>query len=211
MRTNVPSTHQWLVVLPSVIVLGACDRADRDTAAIDTKADTIAARAESGAKRLDTALGTLTREYTPGELIGFVNAANDAEMEIGELARQKATDPQVRAFAQRIVSEHRALKTEAEAVARQLSVTPTMPEADENLPEDHQAGMRDLSAKAKGREFDEAFLEHEIRMHRKVVDEVKDELSRKPAAALRTYLEKAQAGLEAHLKTAEELEKKFGT
>jgi putative membrane protein len=126
------------------------------------------------------------------------------------MAQTKATDPQVRAFARRIVGEHQALKTEVTNTAKQGNITPAMPDDDEDLTKDHQDGMRDLNGKAKGKEFDEAFLEHEIKMHKKVLDEVDDALGRNRNPEIRPLLEKARTGLSAHLKAAEDLEKKFG-
>jgi putative membrane protein len=194
-----------LAIVATAALLGACNRGDRETAMaeIDTALDTARAR-------LDTAVGRLGREYSDAELTGFVNAFNDAEVEVGQLAMSMATDAQVKAFASQIVRDHRALKADVNRTVQQLSVTPTVPEDDENLAEDHQAGMRDLRAKAKGAEFDEAFLEHEIRMHRKVLDEVKDAIGRSQSADMRSLLEKARDGIQGHLTMAEELEKKFG-
>jgi putative membrane protein len=194
-----------LAIVAAAAILGACDRGDRETAMaeIDTAVD--AARAQ-----VDTAIGRLaSREYSDAELTGFINAFNDAEVEVGQLATSMATDAQVKAFAQRIVREHRALKTDVNRAAQQLNLTPAIPEDDEDLAEDHQAGMRDLRAKAKGAEFDEAFLEHEIRMHRKVLDEVRDAAGRSQSADMRALLEKARDGIQSHLTAAEELEKKF--
>jgi putative membrane protein len=194
-----------LAIVATAALLGACNRGDRETAMaeIDTALDTARAR-------LDTAVGRLGREYSDAELTGFVNAFNDAEVEVGQLAMSMATDAQVKAFASHIVRDHRALKADVNRTVQQLNVTPTVPEDDENLAEDHQAGMRDLRAKAKGAEFDEAFLEHEIRMHRKVLDEVKDAIGRSQSADMRSLLEKARDGIQGHLTMAEELEKKFG-
>jgi putative membrane protein len=195
-----------LAIVATAAILGGCDRGDRETAMaeIDTAAD--AARAQ-----VDTAVGRLaSREYSDAELTGFINAFNDAEVEVGQLATSMATDAQVKAFAQRIVREHRALKTDVNRAAQQLNLTPAIPADDEDLAEDHQEGMRDLRAKAKGAEFDEAFLEHEIRMHRKVLDEVRDAAGRSQSAEMRTLLEKARDGIQGHLTAAEELEKKFG-
>ena len=194
-----------LAIVAMAASLGACNRGDRETAMaeMDSALDTAKAR-------LDTAVGRLGREYSDAELTGFINAFNDVEVEVGQLAMSKATDAQVKAFASQIVRDHRALKTDVNRTVQQLNVTPTVPENDENLAEDHQAGMRDLRAKAKGAEFDEAFLEHEIRMHRKVLDEVRDAIGRSQSAELRTLLEKARDGIQGHLTRAEELEKKFG-
>jgi putative membrane protein len=198
--------HLRAVAIVAIVAsLGACNRGDRERAVaeMDTALDTARAR-------LDTAVGRVGREYSDAELTGFINAFNDAEVEIGQLATSKATDPEVKAFASQIVRDHRALKADINRTAQQLNLTPTVPEDDEDLAKDHQAGMRDLRAKAKGAEFDEAFLEHEIRMHRKVLDEVRDAIGRSQSVDMRTLLEKARDGIQGHLTRAEELEKKFG-
>jgi putative membrane protein len=190
----------------AAVLLGGCQRGDR--AEVDT---TLGRVGEAVTTAVDTVAGRLGgQEYTNAELVGFVNTYNDAEVEIGQLAQTKATDPQVRDFARRIVGEHRALKTEVMNAAQRLNLTPTMPTADENLPEDHQAGMRDLNALAKGRDFDRAFVRHEVRMHKKVLDEVEDALRGNRNQEIRPVLERARDGIRAHLTTAEELEKKLG-
>lgn len=204
------SRYGRLALAAALAVFGACDRGDRadvDTA-LGRAGDTLGAR--TGAV-VDTVAGRVAgREYSNAELSGFLNAYNDAEVEVGRLASEKATDAQVRSFAQRIVTEHRALKTEVTNTAQRLNLTPAAPEDDEDLREDHQEGMRDLRDKARGREWDEAFLEHEIAMHKKVLDEVEDALGRNRNQELRTLLERARTGLQAHLRAAEELERKFG-
>jgi putative membrane protein len=200
-----------------VTALGACTSGERDRAAAEV--DTAAGQIGEAAGRAGSALGTAVdsvagriagREYTNGELVGFINGYNDAEIEIGGLARTKATDPEVRQFAQRIVTEHRALKTEATSTARRLNITPVMPAADEGLQGDHREGMRDFNQRARGSEFDEAFVEHEVRMHRNVLDEIEDALGRKRNEEIRPLLERARDGVRGHLTRAEELEKKFG-
>jgi putative membrane protein len=194
-----------LAIVATAAWLGACDRGDRETAMAEMDSALDTARA-----RFDTAVGRLGREYSDAELTGFVNAFNDAEVEVGQLATTRATDAEVKAFASQIVRDHRALKADVNRAVQQLNIAPTVPEDDENLAEDHQAGMRDLREKAKGGEFDEAFVEHEIRMHRKVLDEVKDAINRSQSVEMRTLLEKARDAIQAHLTKAEELEKKFG-
>jgi putative membrane protein len=209
MKNNRRIAHALMAVTAAVgiVLLGACNRADR--AEVDTAAGRVG---DAVATAVDTVAGRIGgQEYTNAELVGFVNAYNDAEVEIGQLAQTKATDTQVRDFARRIVTEHRALKTEVTNAAQGLNLTPTMPTADENLPEDHQAGLRDLNALAKGRDFDRAFVKHEVKMHKKVLDEVEDALRRNRNQEIRPVLEKARDGLRAHLTTAEELERKLGT
>jgi putative membrane protein len=207
MREALMLPNRLLAALLSAALLGACNRGERATADTAMGGDTGGAMA-AGA---DTAAGRVAgREYTNAELVAFVNAYNDAEVEVGKMAQTKATDAQVRAFARRIVGEHQALKTEVTSTAKQANITPAMPEDDEDLMKDHQDGMRDLNGKAKGKEFDEAFLEHEIKMHKKVLDEIDDTLGRNRNPEIRPLLEKARTGVNAHLQAAQELEKKFG-
>jgi putative membrane protein len=191
----------------AALAVAACSRADR------AEVDTAVSRAgEVVAAAADTIAGRVGgQEYTNSELVGFINAYNDAEIEIGQMAQTKATDPQVRDFARRIVDEHRGLKTEVTNAAQRLNLTPTVPTADEGLRQDHQTGMRDLTARARGREFDKAFVEHEIKMHKKVLDEVEDALARNRNQEIRPALEKARDGLRAHVTTLETLAKKFNT
>ncbi len=68
--------------------------------------------------------------------------------------------------------------------------------------------MRELNEKASGKPFDEAFLEHEIRMHKVVLDEIEDTLGRNRNPELKPVLEKARDGIKARLTRAEELEKR---
>jgi len=187
-------------------MIGACGRGDRETAMaeLETAFDTTRARAETAAG----ALGT--REYSDAELIGLVRALDDTEIEVGRLGMSLATDPQVKSFATRIVREHRELKAETDSVAYQLELDPVLPEDDEDLVDDHRAAMRDLRTKAQGDEFDEAFLEHQIAMHRKLIDEVRDAAERSQDPTLRALLAKTRDGMAEHLSAAEGLEKRFG-
>lgn len=195
-----------LVIIAIAATIASCDRRDRETAMaeLDTALDTARARTESAAGVL------VAREYSDAELIGLVRALDDTEIEVGRLGMSLATDPQVKSFATRIVREHRALKAETDSIAYQLELDPVLPEDDEDLVDDHREAMRDLRTKAQGDEFDEAFLEHQIAMHRKLIDEVRDAAERRKDPALRALLEKTRDGMAEHLSAAEALEKRFG-
>ena len=191
----------------TVLFVGACDREDR------AQADSIVERAGQAIGAAgDTIAGRIRgREYSNVEMLGLINLVNDAEVEMGTMAAAKATDPAVRTFAQRLIADHRALKAKVDSSSRGLAVTPAAPSDDEDIAEDHQKAMQELTAQAKGREFDENFVEHEVRIHRKILDEIEDAIEGNNNPEIRALLEQARAGVQAHLTTAEELEKKFGT
>ena len=185
-------------------LLSACSRdaGDKVDSGLTKAVEAIGAATDSAAGRLAGA------EYTNAQLSAFINTYNDAEIEMGQMAQTKATDPEVRTFAQSLVTEHRALKTEVTSTAQRLGVTPAVEADIENITERHQEAMRELGEKAAGKPFDEAFLEHEIRMHKAVLDEIEDSLGRNRNPELKALLEKARDGIKAHLTKAEELEKK---
>ena len=204
MRSSRQAVHAVLA-LTVVAAFGACDREDR--ADVDTA---LAKAGDAVGGVVDSAAGRLGgRGFSNAELLGFINAYNDAEIEIGEMAQPKATDAQVRAFAQRIVGEHRALKTEVTSTAQRLNLSATAPEDDEDVREEHEEGMRALRDQARGREFDQRFIEHEIAMHKRVLDEIEDALEGNRNTEIRPLLEQARTGIRAHLTAAEALDKKF--
>ena len=199
-------TRRALAIFSAALVVAGCDRGDR--AEVDTA---LANAVEAIGAATDSAAGRLAgREYTNAEFAAFINIYNDAEIEVGQMAQSKATDPEVREFARRIVTEHRALKTEMTNTVQRLTITPAIAADDEALTEEHQEGMKDLNGRARGAEFDEAFLEHEISMHKRVLDAIEDALDQNRNAELQPLLVKARDGIRAHLTKAEELEKKFG-
>ena len=201
-----PGTRWGLATVAAVAgtLLTACsgDTGDKVDSGLTKAVEAIGAATDSAAGRLAGA------EYTNAQLTAFLNTYNDAEIEMGQMAQSKATDPEVRSFAQSLVTEHRALKTEVSSTAQRVGVTPALEADIENVTERHQEAMQELNAKAAGRPFDEAFLEHEIRMHKAVLDEIEDSLGRNRNPELKPLLEKARDGIKAHLAKAEELEKK---
>lgn len=199
-------TRRTLAILSAALVVAACardDRADVDTA-LANAVEAIGAATDSAAGRL------AGREYTNAEFAAFINVYNDAEIEMGQMAQSKATDPAVREFARDLVTAHRALKTEVTNAATQANVTPSIAADDEALTEEHQDGMKDLNGRARGADFDEAFLEHEISMHKRVLDAIEDALDDNRNTELQPVLVKARDGIRAHLTRAEELEKRIG-
>ena len=203
---HMTGTRTGLAIIPAVAValLAACERGagDKVDSGLTKAVEALGAATDSAAGRLAGA------EYTNAQLTAFINTYNDAEIEMGQMAQSKATDPEVRTFAQSLVTEHRALKTEVTSTAQRLSVTPAVEGDIENVTERHQEAMQALNAKERGKPFDEAFLEHEIRMHKAVLDEIEDSLGRNRNPELKSLLEKARDGIRAHLTKAEELETK---
>ena len=192
--------HTLLATIAFGALLVACSKKDSDTGAMDTTpgASAAASPAPSGG------------EYTPGEMLGILKTVSEGDIESGALAQTKATDAQVKQLAARLAADHQAMKQDIDELSAKLSLTPTMPKHDGDIGEDHREAMGKLNSKAAGREWDEKYLEHEISMHKKAVDETEEAAKKEQNPEMKAMLEKALAGLKGHLEAAQRLEKKFG-
>jgi len=141
-------------------------------------------------------------------IVAIFDAANTADMETGALAEQRAASKEVRDFGAMLVRDHRMVRQQGRDLAAKLGVTPTPPKDDQSA-RDHAAAMARLRT-LHGAEFDRAFLQHEAAFHQAVIDAVTTTLL--PAIQnpeLKALVEKVAPAFQAHLKMAQELERKI--
>lgn len=215
----------------ALVTLGACKDKTPDTDTLATAgASTGATTAAVGA----TTATMPTMAYADSSFVQWLDGANATELESIKLGREKATDPQVKAFASELSKEHQQLRTEVSGLAKKLNVslphTSMAKKADSAGGTSHasarsdsaHAGMasdfyresqeklNDLRSKPKGKEFDEAWLEAQRDMHKDAIDKIEDALGKTQNADLKTTLQKALDGMKKHQAKADSLEKKFG-
>src|SRR4051812_24650787 len=90
-------------------------------------------------------------------------AGGMAEVELGKLAADKATSPDVKAFGQRMVDDHSKANDELKALASQKGMT--LPSA----PEPAHKAMQDRLSKLTGAAFDKAYMQEMVKDHDKDV------------------------------------------
>lgn len=103
-------------------------------------------------------------------IVAIFDAANSYDMETGALAAKKARSSEVREYGAMLVRDHRHVRTLGRDLAKSLNVTPTPPK-DFPLAKAHADAMRNLQ-KAAARDFDRAFLAHEVAFHSAVIDAI---------------------------------------
>lgn len=197
-----PNTRQLAVSLVVIAAVAACDRGDR------ADIDTGLARVGSAVSGAADSVGSLIkgREYNTAELLGVISAHADHQIELGQLAQPKATDPQVRTFAETIVREHRALKTEITSAAQQANATPTALGDDSDMRRELQEALRELRDEPKGKEFDKEFVEHQVERHRSVLADLDGAIDGNRNTEIRPLLERVRTAVRAHLTAAEQLD-----
>jgi putative membrane protein len=107
-------------------------------------------------------------------IVAIFDAANTADIETGELAMKKGTTPEVRDFGAMLARDHKAVRQLGRDLAKKLGVKPTPPKEDDGA-KNHAAAMKQLNG-VSGKEFDKAFLEHEVGYHAAVIGAVEKTL-----------------------------------
>ena len=129
----------------------------------------------------------------------FIEKAAKSGMEevaISRVAVERATNPQVREFAQMMVSDHTGANTELTTLA--MSKNLTLPVKDINVEKWEKRS-------AKG--FDEEYMEKMVSDHKDAVDLFEKEAKKGDDADLMNFAAKTLPSLTAHLAKAQDLKK----
>jgi len=152
------------------------------------------------------ALGLLSAqamaELSSADKTFMEKAAQDglAEVQLGQLAEQKAASPKVKQFAERMVTDHSKANQDLQQVAKQLNVTlPAQPDAED------LATAQKLRTES-GAKFDEAYMKDMVSDHRQDIDEFKKEAQSGQDPAVKNFAQKYVPVLEQHLTLAEAAE-----
>jgi putative membrane protein len=120
-----------------------------------------------------------------------------AEVELGQLASQKAQSDQVKQFAQRMVQDHGKANDELKSLAQQKNITlPT------ELDAKHKA-THDRLSKLSGAQFDRAYMQDMLQDHRKDVNEFRKESQSGRDPEVKAWAAKTLPTLEEHLTLAQ--------
>jgi putative membrane protein len=189
----------------------ACKPAtDRTTGAVGTPRDTSPAGAPAP---LPAETGTAGRAgagtLSDANIVALLDEANKADSAAGALARSKATNADVKAFAQLMITEHHLLRSKGQELATKLNLTP-QPPANDPVQAAASAEMSALKAAPKGAQFDKTYIDQEVTIHKAVLDLAEQAHATTQNAELKQLIETAKPYLERHRDRAEALQKKLG-
>ncbi len=132
----------------------------------------------------------------------MTHAAADgmAEIQMGQMAVQKSSDPKVKELAQRIVDDHTAANAKLRTLAQQKQVT--LPTAPMKEAQDKAATMNSMD----GAKFDQAWAAAMVDDHQKGVKMFSEEATRTQDADVQTFAKATLPTLKTHLKMAQQLQ-----
>lgn len=135
--------------------------------------------------------------------------AGQIDIQAAQQALKKTKNKQVRAFAEEMVRDHKAVNVKALALVKKLKVTPEDNSTSQSLSK-QAADKRAELAKLSGRAFDKAYIDNEVAFHKTVNDALQNTLI--PQASnpeLKDLLTTALKIFQGHQQHAEQVAAKF--
>ncbi len=126
------------------------------------------------------------------------------EVELGRLAAQKASSADVKAFGQRMVTDHSKANQQLMDLASSKGIT-----LSKTLSADKQK-ERDRFASLSGAEFDRMYMSHMLKDHKKDVSEFEKESQKATDTGVRSFAQTTLPVLREHLTLAQSTATKVG-
>ncbi|MCU1311325.1 MAG: outer membrane protein [Candidatus Angelobacter sp.] len=128
-----------------------------------------------------------------------MNAAKGgkAEVELGNLAAQNASNPAVKQFGQRMVSDHTQANNRLQQIAQQKGMS--LPD---DLPDDAKQ-LKDRLTQEKGVQFDRTYMQNMVQDHQKDVAEFQQEADQGQDPEIKNFAATTLPVLKQHLQLAQ--------
>jgi putative membrane protein len=136
----------------------------------------------------------------------LIDAAGDsmAEIELGRLAQERATSPDVKSFGSRMVDDHTKASEQLKSLASAKAV-----KLPEEVPAKHKTHINRLSS-LSGAEFDRAYARHMVMDHQKAVAMFQKASNGAKSEEVKQFAATNLPTLKEHLQMAQDLNRKAG-
>ncbi|HVS94625.1 MAG TPA: DUF4142 domain-containing protein [Mucilaginibacter sp.] len=186
----------------SAAIFSACHNPDQHW---DSKssADTLNNMKDSIADSSKGITRSLVMKVNKDDAKFAVEAANGglAEVELGQLAQQKAADQQVKNFGAMMVTDHAKANDQMKAIAKNKGISlPATPGNEE------QKVKTELSSKS-GKKFDKAYVQLMIEDHKEDIQKFKDAIKNVKDPDLKAFATNTLPVLQKHLNSIEKIDK----
>jgi putative membrane protein len=181
-----------LITVAVLVLHAGCERRDG------------AREAEEAARARDpnaTALAGLTG----ANILAMFERANATDSAAGALAVTKATSSELRTFAAQMVRDHHAMRREGERAARRLRITPEPPSGYRGA-ERADSILAFLEGVQRGRDFDKAYIDHEVAFHLDFLELVTSAMEHVREAEVQAYIQRLAPLLRDHLDQVQTLQ-----
>jgi len=168
----------------------------------NSSANEAASQTKSGSAMSSSQTGSATSGKLSASDRQFLNKAaqgGKAEVELGQLAQQKASSDDVKKFGERMVTDHSKANDQLQQLASQKGIT---------LPD--KLNAKDQATKARleklsGKQFDQAYMRDMVKDHTKDVNEFQREANSAKDPDVKSFAQSTLPTLQDHLKEAKQI------
>jgi putative membrane protein len=140
------------------------------------------------------------------QIASIVVTANQVDIDAGKLAQSRATNADVKKFAETMVTDHTGVNKSATELAGKLKVTPEDNPTSQSLKSGGDKNLANLKT-LQGAAFDKAYIDQEVAYHTQVLDALDKVLIPNASnAELKALLVKVRPAFVAHLEHAKHLQ-----
>jgi putative membrane protein len=146
-----------------------------------------------------------------GNIVAIVLAANNTDLSYARLAPARARSADVKAFAQRMTTDHMILNAKVNDIALRNDITAEENEASLDF-RDHSAERRDILRELDGARFDSTYAANEIQYHTELLASINTVLAPNARnSELREFVSLLKPAVSAHLAHAEQMRAALAT
>jgi putative membrane protein len=192
----------------ATFAVAACSKKDNYSADTTATSTTTSSMDTSAMSASSTNANSANGNMSDANIVALLDEANMADSAAGAIAATKGTSSSVRDFAKRMMRDHHQLRAQGQALAKKLNVTPSAPSNDP-VQSMAQNETNTLNSTAKGKDFDKAYIDHEVDYHKQVLETATKAMDAAQSTELKNLIQKAAPNLQAHLNAAEAIQKKM--
>jgi putative membrane protein len=141
---------------------------------------------------------------TEEHLMVKLGQGNTSEVDLAKIVEPKATNAEVKAFAQRMISDHGAGFEKLEKFAHAEHV-----KLEGGMDAEHKEFAAKLAKEKLGKPYDRTYMEEMVKDHKSDRAEVEKALKEIKNPELKKWAEEQLKTIDEHLKMSEEIEKKL--
>ena len=216
MRANdLSHGYMRVLVLGALLTAAACGKRDNDNAT-DTAGVPAAATGDTGAMGGamggDTAAATAAAgPMSDANIVSLITMSNSEEIGDSKVAQTKATNANVKAFANDMVKDHQSLQGQVDKLGTKANITPQEPTTASAEKQRAEQEMTELQNTAKGADFDKQYIDDQISDHQKTLDNLQRLQNEAQNAELKSLIEKAIPKVQQHLQRAKDIQGKMAS
>lgn len=146
------------------------------------------------------------QQINDAQIAAIVVTANQVDIDAGTLASTSATNPEVKKFGERMVTDHKGVNQSATALATKLKLTPEENDTSKALKAGGEKNVAKLKT-LKGAAFDRAYIEQEVAYHGQVIEALdKTLIPNAKNAELKALMVKVRPAFVAHMEHAKQIQ-----